>query len=61
MGPIAVAWPRYRMIATVTNKKKSSSWVSLFEIARKLEVRNMKIEIHTGAFRYNGLVATAQQ
>ena len=25
-----------------------SSWVSLFEIARKLEVRNLKIEIHTG-------------
>ena len=30
--------------------QQSSSWVSLFEIARKLEVRNMIIEIHTGAF-----------
>ena len=30
--------------------QQSSSWVSLFEIARKLEVRNLKIEIHTGAF-----------
>ena len=29
--------------------QQSSSWASLFEIARKLEVRNMKIEIHTGA------------
>ena len=30
--------------------QQSSSWASLFEIARKLEVRNMKIEIHTGTF-----------
>ena len=30
--------------------QQSSSWVRLFEIARKLEVRNMIIEIHTGAF-----------
>ena len=29
--------------------QQSSSWVSLSEIARKLEVRNLKIEIHTGA------------
>ena len=36
--------------------QQSSSWVSLFEIARKLEVRNLKIEIHTGAAAplYNG-------
>ena len=33
--------------------QQSSSWVSLFEIARKLEVRNMKIEIHTGAIVYS--------
>ena len=31
--------------------QQSSSWVSFFEIARKLEVRKMKIEIHTGACR----------
>ena len=26
--------------------QQSSSWVSLFEIARKLEVRNLKIDVH---------------
>ena len=29
---------------------QSSSWVSLFEIARKLEVRNWKFSVHYGAF-----------
>ena len=28
--------------------QQSSSWTRVFEIARKLEVRNVKIEIHTG-------------
>ena len=26
--------------------QQSSSWVRLFEIARKLEVRNLKIDVH---------------
>ena len=29
--------------------QQSSSWVRLFEIARKLEVRNLKIDVHYGA------------
>ena len=29
--------------------EQSSSWVSLFEIARKLEVQNLKIPVHYGA------------
>ena len=29
--------------------QQSSSWVSLFEIARNLEVRNLKIDVHCGA------------
>ena len=29
--------------------QQSSSWLSLFEIARKLEVRNLKIDVHYGA------------
>ena len=40
--------------------QQSSSWVSLFEIARKLEVRNMKIEIHTGAFIMEAIVVKAK-
>ena len=36
--------------------QQSSSWVSLYEIARKLEVRNLKIEIHTGAFIMEAIV-----
>ena len=36
--------------------QQSSCWARVFEIARKLEVRNLKIEIHTGADAplYNG-------
>ena len=29
--------------------QQSTSWVRLFEIARKLEVRNLKIDVHYGA------------
>ena len=36
--------------------QQSSSWVRLFEIAGKLEVRNLKIEIHTGAFIMEAIV-----
>ena len=35
--------------------QQSSSWVSLFEIARKLEVRNLKIDVHYGAFIMVGI------
>ena len=28
--------------------QQSSSWVRLFEITRKLEVRNLKIDVHYG-------------
>ena len=38
--------------------QQSSSWVRLFEIARKLEVRNLKIEIHTGDRRFFIMGAT---
>ena len=36
--------------------QQSSSWVSVFEITRKLEVRNSKIDVHYGDFimHYNG-------
>ena len=36
--------------------QQSSSWAKLFEIARKLKVRNMNIEIHTGAFIMGAIV-----
>jgi hypothetical protein len=35
--------------------EQSSSWVSLFEIARKFEVRNMKIHVHYGGFIMVGI------
>ena len=35
--------------------QQSSSWVRLFEIARKLEVRNLKIDVHYGAFIMVGI------
>ena len=35
--------------------EQSSSWVSLFEIAEKLEVRNSKIDVHYGAFIMVGI------
>ena len=37
--------------------EQSSCWVSLFEITRKLEVRNMIIDIHHGVFIMVGIVA----
>ena len=35
--------------------QQSSIWVSLFEFARKLEVRNFKIRVHYGAFIMVGI------
>ena len=37
--------------------EQSSSWVSLFDIARKFEVRNLIIGIHYGAVIIIGIVA----
>ena len=35
--------------------EQSSSWVSLFEIAQKLEVRNLKIDVHYRALIMAGV------
>jgi hypothetical protein len=40
--------------------EQSSSWVSLFEIERKLEVRNMIIDVHYGGFIMVGIEQTGK-
>ena len=37
--------------------EQPSSWLRLFEVTQKLEVRNMIIDIHHGAFIMVGIVA----